>query len=830
MANILSLALRVTADASGLRLDPVQKALVALGNEADKLTSVFDKFAGQSAAAGAAQQKFSEQLAQLQNRLRDGLGATQFAIEFEKLKKAIDDEANALGRAARITEANITPLERYEQTIAELDDQVKAGRISQETYERALAKAKTQLDGTSASASNADKSLASMSKSVKALSAIEIGRAIIDGLQSIASVVSSVIKSIASFVSSVANSLDQFNDLSARTGIGVEALQGYSLAAKLAGVDTEAFGAAVQKLGVNIGKATPGDALDKSLRNINLSVAQLRSLSPEQQFSAISEAISGLPTAADRAAAAVEIFGKQGAALAPLFREGADGIEELRDRAERLGIIVDETQISNIGEMNDAFDLVSATVQGIAGQVIGNLAPAVTGVVEQFLKFIEEWSGAEGSGGSGIANAITDVLLTGAETLAAVFDKFVGDFSGFTSILQGVGTTFSVVANVLVAASETLRVIFNVFESIGNSIALALGKVLQGIGSWFSSDLEAFGKSLQDEAKRSLAQNNKDLESAATNAANAVQNAFTGNSASPIAAGEGAATQFIQGVRQRFDTEQAPEFKINTNIEKTRERFDSFFNGIVDNSSIVTESMREFEAAVAAAQEDGSMTADEIDRIAELQAKVNAAIDQELTKRQDAAEAAAKQSEEVDKIVKATLAQIEADTLYGGDTGRAKAAENLLLVQSEIVRVEEQLRAAREAGDQSAIDAATSRLAALDQVAAKEESIASGADKQRKEAIKEAERIDKEIAKNQEKIADAQLKQALERAEQLAKVQSGSVKLNDIRDGGISAFFDALKEDPALKEAKKQSQELAQIRKEIVKLNSERVDILSGTG
>lgn len=831
MANVLSLAMKINADASGFKLDPVQRALQGLAAQAEKVGKVFDEFAGTSEAAARAQATTAAELDRLTKARQAGtISAQEFAKQFAAVAEAANQEAAALRRAAQITEANLSPTQRYDKALAELDEQLKAGRISQETYDRALAKARTNLDGASVAASKTDKSLESLTKNTQLLARIEIGRLLLDGLQAIGNVFSSVTNQITSLVSSVNSSLDTLNDFSARTGIGVEALQGYSLAAKLAGVDTEQFGTAVQRLAVNIGKATPGDALDKSLRQINLSVTELRGLAPEQQFATIGEAISQLPTAADRAAAAVSVFGKQGAALAPLFREGAAGIDELRDRADRLGIIVDETQINNIASMNDAFDLVNSTIQGIVGQVIGNLAPAVTAVVEEFLTFIESWEGAEGSGGTGIANAITDVLLTGAEVLAAIFDKFVGDFSGFTNILKNVGETFSFVANILTAAAETLRVIFNVFEVIGNSIALALGKVLEGIGSWVSSDLEEFGRSLQDNAQAALEQNNKDLESAATNAANAVQRAFTGESATPAAAGEGAASQFVAGIRQRFERERAPEFKFNTNVEEVRDRFDSLFNGIIDQSSAVVAPMREFEDAVAAAQADGELTADEIARIEVLQQRVNSAIDQELANREAIADATSKQAEEVDKIISAGLEQIRIDEQSGGDSARAKAAENVLKLEQEAIRVEEQLRLARDAGDQEAIDAAALRLSQIDQVAKRESDIASGRIAADKESASRLKKLNEDIAKRTEDLAAKQFEIELERAQELATVRSGSIQINDLREGGISAFFDALKEDPAISEARKQTQELGKIRAELAKLQAEKVDILAGTG
>jgi hypothetical protein len=551
-------------------------------------------------------------------------------------------------------------------------------------------------------AGESDKTAQSLEKltgGVRTLSAIEVGRVLLDGFQAIGSALTSAAQSVLTLAGNVSSSLDSLNDLSARTGIGVEALQGYSLAAKMAGVDTEAFGVAVQKLGVNIGKANPGDAFDKSLQGIGLSVAELRSLAPEQQFAAIGEAISQLPTAADRAAAAVQIFGKQGAALAPLFREGAASIDELKARAERLGIIVDQTQVNNIADMNDGFDLVLATVQGIIGQVEGNLAPVVTDVTNQFLKFVEEWSGAQGQGGTGIANAITDVLLQGAEYFAKTFDEFVNYFGGFTGALESASATFTRVAGVLDALSGTFKAIFNTFQIIGNGVALALGKVLEAIGSYVSSDLEAFGQDLQVNANEQLQSNLQDLEDAGQQIIDGTTQAIFGSAQEQEAAAVGAAQTYVQSLRQRVEQEREPAFKVQTNIDETRERFDSFFGGIVDNSSAVTDAMREYEAAVSAVVDPMNMTAEEIKRIEETQATVNSLLDQELAARQAASDAANAQAEADQKRVDALL----------------KVGDAASKIEEDLAAVERQRQAIAASGDADA----QARLGQLDELKAK---------------------------------------------------------------------------------------------------------------
>lgn len=767
MANILGLALKVTGDASGLAksLTPVDRALDNLAKQAERATAVFAPLTGASANAAAAQEKFADRFAKLAQQLKDGtIAPKDYADAFGKLtdqakaaatafeegaritaevrteeERRVDElarleallsqgaisqetfvraseratgveqkRADAAADAARIIKANLSPQEQYDQQIQKLADHLAAGRITQEQYNRAAAKAKADLHGVGDQAAKTDKNIDSLNRNVKILAGIEVGRLIVDGLTALSNVFTSVTSNITTLVSNVNSSVDSLNDFSTRTGIGVEALQGYSLAAKLAGVDTEQFGTAVQRLAVNIGRATPGDQLDKSLRGINLSVAELRQLAPEQQFSVIGQAISQLPTAAERAAVAVELFGKQGAALAPLFREGAASLEELRARAERLGIIVDETQVNNVAAMNDAFDLVRATIEGITGQVIGNLAPAVTEVTEQFLRFVEEWSGAQGQGGVGIANAITNVLLQGAEYFAGIFDKFVANFGGFSQAIETSSSVFSTVANVFTAVTETLRIVFNSFEQVGNLLALALGKALEGLGSYLSEELQMVGQEMVRSSQQALRQNEEELVNAATNVGNAVSGIFGGEQGAEQN-GAGQAGEFIKGLRERIERERAPQFKIETNIEKTRERFDSFFNGIADESSRVTDAMRSFEAVVASVVDPLNMTEEEIKRIEEAQRAVNNAIDAELAARQQAAEAATKQAEEDGKRI---------ENLLKANDAEAKLAEDIAAVEREQVRVQEQLNAARQAGETQQANASAARLAQLDQLQA----------------------------------------------------------------------------------------------------------------
>jgi len=633
--------------------------------------------------------------------------------------RAEQQRADAVADAARIIQANLAPQERYDQQVQELRGHLEAGRLSQDQFNRAAAKASQDLDRAGKSAGDADKNIERLNRNVSLLTKLEIGRAIVDGLQILSRTFTSTASQITSLVTSVNASLNTLDDFSQRTGINVEALQGYSLAAKLAGVDTEAFGSAVQKLAVNIGKATPGGELDKSLRGINLSVAELRALAPEQQFSAIGNEISQLPTAADRAAAAVAVFGKQGAALAPLFREGAASLDELRARADRLGIIVNETQIGNVTEMNDAFDLVRSTVEGIIGQVIGNLAPAVTDVANQFLEFVETFQGVDGTGGTGIANAITEVLFDGAEYFAGIFDSFMKNFTDISIALEDVGEVFRIGGQLLLSGMEGFRAVFNVIQIGIDQLLIGFGKVLEGIGSWVSSDLEQFGAGLAAASEESAKKNAAEFDAAAANAAKAFNSALFGGDAA--AAGDGAAVEALKAVRARFDREKAPEFKITTNLEKTQESLTRYFKEVGDGAD---ESLKKAEATLEVFKrqaEEGKLLPAQIKIMNGFMDELNQKLQRELTLREDAREAAIKQSEADQKRVAELLKPSDAASKIEADLAAVYRQQKETQDRLAAARAEAATAATEQARKvaQAEADAAAASISSLDQIEAK---------------------------------------------------------------------------------------------------------------
>lgn len=264
-----------------------------------------------------------------------------------------------------------------------------------------------------------------------ALKNIEIAKLALGGIKaagsaflSLSTSVVGAMQSVVDFGKTVADELDSLNDVANRTGVGVEALQAYGAAAKLSGTDIETFAKSLQKLSVNIGNATD-EKTAKKFTDLGVSFEALKAASPTEQFEMVADAIAKIQDPAERAAAAVKVFGKGGIELGPLFSEGPGALAKMREEAVALGLVVSEDSVKSIAAMNDAFDKVWMTVKGLTGQIVGELAGPIANIAEELLNVVKQ------VGAGNIANTIAGGLIDFIQMAGDAFFSLARFIEGF---------------------------------------------------------------------------------------------------------------------------------------------------------------------------------------------------------------------------------------------------------------------------------------------------------------------------------------------------------------------------------------------------------------
>jgi TP901 family phage tail tape measure protein len=188
---------------------------------------------------------------------------------------------------------------------------------------------------------------------------------------------------------------DEINKASQRTGIGVEQLGALKYAAEQSGASFEDLESGVKKMEKTLFEAEAGSAAaNQALRDLGLTAAGLKGQSPDQQLLAIGDALSHVQDAGARAAIAMQIFGKGGTQLLPLFADGAEGMRKLTDRARELGLVFSKEDAEAATRFRDICEDLWKQVQAVAFQVGAAVAQALQPFAEaatRVLSSIIEW-------------------------------------------------------------------------------------------------------------------------------------------------------------------------------------------------------------------------------------------------------------------------------------------------------------------------------------------------------------------------------------------------------------------------------------------------------
>lgn len=351
----------------------------------------------------------------------------------------------------------------------------------------------------------------------------------IQGAQFFGGIVSAATRYVSSLVSmgqAQAQVIDRQSKLAARLGMTYGEFAGLSLAGDLAGVSMDQIAAAATKADVAFVKASNGSATARAgFDRLGLSLTDLAGMSAAERFQAISSAIAALPTEAERSAAAVQMFGRAGAELLPLFNGGAEGIQQAAEQAERLGLALTTAQGQDVEAMNDSFTMAQKAVEGVVQQVVAYLAPAVTAVADTFTNLV-------GSiGGANIGQAIGDGILQGARFLAGIGDYIIQNFSSVFSYFSAVGEQWGSVADFMNRAANFMSGVFNAAQAGLGMIILGfsgsfegLARIAQSIGKYLGFDTStldavvegaaAFNQTISDGITQNLAEANEGFSAA----------------------------------------------------------------------------------------------------------------------------------------------------------------------------------------------------------------------------------------------------------------------------------------------------------------------------
>ena len=480
------------------------------------------------------EQKFKTAMKQAANSVKDVDTRLKLATaEFKKngdAQKLMQTRAKTLNEEIKRQTDIVDSLEDALQTVEKQYGENSAQALS---YEAQLNKARQKLVQMETALDNNAKGLDENGKAFDsagekaekaAISFTDLNHAITNvqnAAKNAASYVINFAKSAWNAMSNTSEYADNLLTLSAQTGLSVEQLQKYAMAAGL--VDTEVsaiytamarmvnpsgeMAAALEQLGVNtrdiIGTTDFTGAMKNYVKDTDFADTKARNA-----LDIFWDTIDALKRLSDQGKDVDEltksIFGKSFLEMKPLIDKGKAGWDEAGDA---LNNVAGEETIKKLGEFNDALQELKAEFQGLQTEVLGELAPGFTEIAKSLTDLLErfgEWAKSEKGqealsnlsdaiGGilEGIGEEDFEKLVTTATTiiekLAGTINSITNDPSGIINSVKG-----ALIGYAALPVSKEVLSLLTLLRSLGGSgIASNIGSVFGKLGNLFAPGASA---------------------------------------------------------------------------------------------------------------------------------------------------------------------------------------------------------------------------------------------------------------------------------------------------------------------------------------------------
>lgn len=171
-------------------------------------------------------------------------------------------------------------------------------------------------------------------------------------------------------------------EIAQQLGVTTAELQEYRYAASQAGVSQEQMDAGLAKLTRTIGEAKAGSkAQVATFKELGVAIedANGRVYTAGEVIPKIADALAKVEDPATRARLEIDLFGKAGQKLDTLLSGGSNAVNNLRDAAHKLGLVLSEDQIQKADDTADKLASLKQVLEArIAGAVTDNADAIMT--------------------------------------------------------------------------------------------------------------------------------------------------------------------------------------------------------------------------------------------------------------------------------------------------------------------------------------------------------------------------------------------------------------------------------------------------------------------
>ena len=172
------------------------------------------------------------------------------------------------------------------------------------------------------------------------------------------------------------NAMDDASKSAQKIGTSVENFSALSYAAGQSGVEVGVLEKSLLKLSRSLDDAKSGAGpTAEAFQRLQIDPKQFTD--PAEALKVIAERFKSMPDGVNKAALAMDLFGKSGADLIPLLNQGADGIKRMTDEAAAFGVVFSGEAGKAAEEFNDNLDKLQKSGAGLAISLANDMLPGL---------------------------------------------------------------------------------------------------------------------------------------------------------------------------------------------------------------------------------------------------------------------------------------------------------------------------------------------------------------------------------------------------------------------------------------------------------------------
>ena len=321
-----------------------------------------------------------------------------------------------------------------------------------------------------------------MKSSMNAMGSLDAqSLALAGGFAAVAAAIVKVEKAMISMTKESASFADNIITLSMQTGQSTQQLQEFAYASELIDVSVDTLQGSLTKLTNNMQDTMNGtgnakasfEALGVSVTNADGSMR-----SANDVFYETIDALGQVKNETERDAMAMDIFGRSAQDLNPLIIQGSKTLKAYADEAHNMGYVLDDEALSALGAVDDAYQRLQKTQEGVKNQLAVEFAPYLEEFYGDVTTMIKD--GGKAIKDSGIVDAFGMLLETVGDILNPMSDLSNNRVPALTKALQPLAKVMALMAD----AAELLKGVINFGTG---HISEGWGQMKHALGFGYSS-------------------------------------------------------------------------------------------------------------------------------------------------------------------------------------------------------------------------------------------------------------------------------------------------------------------------------------------------------